>query len=857
MSDSAGRLTPDQPNEPHMDALIEAFLDRYRRGERPSISEYLEKYPHLAERVRELYPVFMFLERLGAGAEEAAADGIAHFPDASSGTGNLRQLGEYRIAREIGRGGMGVVYEAWQESLGRQVALKVLPLHSLTDERFLKRFRLEAHAAAKLQHPNIVPIFGIGEEGGIHYFAMQYIRGENVARLVREVARLTDGNLPPSEESSGSGSLSTTIALGLMTGRYDPSLQEAQAQAPDDPSRSAQVDSRSRHEEAATTDSSRGSAQLSPLARPEHLGASHAHESRAVYLQNVARIGQQVAGALSYAHGQGILHRDIKPSNLLIDGRGWPWITDFGLAKVEGIGDLTQSGEVVGTLAYLPPERFRGASDARSDVYGLGLTLYELLTLHRPFAEMDRAVLMQKVVAEMPPRSRDLDARIPPALDAIVMRAIEKDPGRRQQTAAEFERELAMFLAGEPVVGPRKAIVVRGSFAPRTRRAAVAAAILIVVLLAGFYGFLGGRSRPEFSEPFALLVGPGRHCPSGVAAADLDANGFMDLITVNAGSGDISVLMSRGARSFAEAVRFPTGAMPRTVAAVDIDGDHVVDLVVGNQHSQDLVVLRGDGRGSFTEKQKVLFAEQIFAVASADLDGDGAPDLTVSGKKNHVWVLRNEGGKFAEPPAPYAVGEIPAYLVIEDIDGDGRRDIVTVNLWDRERHISLLYNRGDGTFEEPEHHAVCDRFACGVIAADFDGDGTMDLAGSGGQPNNTTGGFDIGTTMWLLRNEGGRAFAEATSVEIGAPFQSLIAADLDGDGHKDVAAVGGMNTLIVLRNDGKANFEKVVKTLPGIGPSALVATDLDGDGRIDLAVSTFQSNEVVVLPNRGGVFSGR
>src|SRR5207248_2626206 len=149
------------------------------------------------------------------------------------------------------------------------------------------------------------------------------------------------------------------------------------------------------------------------------------------YPRAVARLGVQAAEALEYAHSQGVLHRDVKPSNLLLDSHGILWITDFGLAKASGSVDLTHTGDIVGTVRYMAPERFQGRCDARSDVYALGLTLYELLTLRPAFDAADRLTLIDQIAHRQPPRPRARDSRIPRDLETIVMKAIDKDPARR------------------------------------------------------------------------------------------------------------------------------------------------------------------------------------------------------------------------------------------------------------------------------------------------------------------------------------------------------------------------------------------------------------------------------------------
>jgi WD40 repeat protein len=188
---------------------------------------------------------------------------------------------------------------------------------------------------------------------------------------------------------------------------------------------------------------------------------SSVESDRRHYFESVARIGQQAAGALVYAHQRGVLHRDIKPSNLLLDESGVVWVTDFGLAKTDEDG-LTRTGDILGTFRYMAPERFQGQSDARSDVYALGLTLYELLTLRPGFDAPDRLRVMELVKESEPPTPRSLDSRIPRDLETIVLTAIAKDPKRRYQTAEAMAEDLHRFLAGEPIKARRTSQVERG-----------------------------------------------------------------------------------------------------------------------------------------------------------------------------------------------------------------------------------------------------------------------------------------------------------------------------------------------------------------------------------------------------------
>jgi serine/threonine protein kinase len=176
-----------------VDDLVEGYLERYRRGERPSLIEYTNKYPELAERIRTLFPALLVMEELGSrggqptGPQEGETGVVAAMP---------QRLGDYLLLRAVGSGGMGIVYEAIQESLGRHVALKTLPFHQLGDATRLERFRREARAAARLHHAHIVPVHGIGEHDGVHFYTMQFIRGHGLDAILREVKRLRDDSSP-------------------------------------------------------------------------------------------------------------------------------------------------------------------------------------------------------------------------------------------------------------------------------------------------------------------------------------------------------------------------------------------------------------------------------------------------------------------------------------------------------------------------------------------------------------------------------------------------------------------------------------------------------------------------------------
>ena len=329
-----------------------------------------------------------------------------------------RQFGDYRILREIGRGGMGVVYEAEQVSLGRRVALKVLPGQASSDRMIRERFRREARAAARLHHTNIVPVFEVGQDGDVRYYAMQFIQGMGLDAVINELRRLRERarsepkigaasegrSLRPRREHSGQAIEAPTLGEGIeispvlrsiLTGRFDPGgrspelvgaspsmLARALAGGLATPTGTG-TENRAAGTRPAPTSTEPGGATagdatgpqpehpptpaLSPSALPSSTSAilpggtqlSSAESGRWGFFRGLAQIGRQIAGGLAYAHARGIVHRDIKPSNLLLDTEGVVWIADFGLAKGDDEG-LTHTGDILGTLRYMAPERFRG-----------------------------------------------------------------------------------------------------------------------------------------------------------------------------------------------------------------------------------------------------------------------------------------------------------------------------------------------------------------------------------------------------------------------------------------------------------------------------------------------------------------
>ncbi len=786
----------------NLQGLVDSFVERYRRGERPSVSEYLEKNPELAEKIREVFPALLLLGELRSGALSGRDAGPGTGSAAAPGLRDLPRLGEYRLIRELGRGGMGVVYEAEQESLGRRVALKVLPFHSLMDTRRIERFQREARAVASLQHPGIVPVFGIGTHEGIHYYAMQLVEGESLDRVLPEVRRLSGKQTAPignasSDLASGSSPLGTSIALRLLSDSFDMAVPTPGALTP--PSQFAP-----------------GGTSSSPSFK----------KSARNYYQSVARMAGQVAEALAYAHGKGIWHRDIKPSNLILDTAGRTWVADFGLAKAAEAEELTRTGEVVGTLHYMAPEQFEGRVDHRSDIYSLGLTLYELLTLEPAFSARNRWQLEKGAPREfLPPRQ--VDSRIPPSLEKIVLKAAQGDPESRYQSALEMAEDLGRFLRAQPVRAKLPGLGYPFKLFIKRRWAAIAAVAMLIVVTG-----------------LALLVGLGAHhplAPRSVIARDLDGDGDSDLVTANDGSNSVSVLLNNGTGGFTVAGHFGVGSRPFSVVAEDLDSDGDLDLVVSSLGSGSMTMLRNIEGGQFEKAGTIDIGAGTYYMASGDLDGDRDPDLAAAAGSNGVHVLRNQGSFRFEKALPMEIPGLAIHVAMADLDGDQDKDLVIASLEQVPvKNFSILKNRGNGSFEDPVSFDL-GKPVLFMEAADLDGDGDLDLAA-------THYGHSGITVLW---NEGNGLFGNVESIPVKSLLDATAARDFDGDGMVDLAAAGSENYAGVWRNLGSGRFEPGENLWAGTSPVWLEAVDLEGDRDLDLVVANVGSNDLTLFFNDG------
>ncbi len=345
-----GNLPVNEPTDEPLPPEVERFLDRLQRGEQPDPAALLADHPEWA-------PLLDCLIQLDGLAGRVAGETP---PLADSEP--CADFGDYELLEEIGRGGMGVVFRARQKRLGRIVALKMVLASRLASPESLARFALEAQAAARLRHPQIVSVYDAGQRHGQHYYAMQYVAGSDLAQLA-------------------------------AAGPLDP--------------------------------------------------------------KQAARTMALVARAVQYLHEQGIVHRDLKPSNILLDETGNPQVADFGLAKLIAEGtDLTQSGTIVGTAAYMAPEQARGGRrevGPSADVYSLGAILFELLTGRPPFESAAPLDVLLQLLGSEPPQPRQLNRRIPLELELIVLHCLEKAPRDRYRSAAALADDLERYLRGEPL----------------------------------------------------------------------------------------------------------------------------------------------------------------------------------------------------------------------------------------------------------------------------------------------------------------------------------------------------------------------------------------------------------------------
>jgi hypothetical protein len=458
MSESAfPKSIEDLPHElqERIAELFEQYAASVERGEPACLESFFLEYPHLRSTMERMVADIDVLCRISTDRKIGAS---VDFDSGSVTKGTV--LGDFEILREVGRGGMGIVYLARQQSLQRSVALKMLPFAAILDPNQIARFHTEAQAAASLHHPNIVPVYSVGCERGVHYYSMQYIDGQAAEAFL---------------DSLRNGS----------------AMEESR------------VDSTSFFGEAARIDSV-----------PNGIHSTRRTRESSHYVRQIVGKMADVAKALDFAHARGVVHRDIKPSNLMIDRQGNFWLTDFGLARVQDGQSVTIAGDLLGTLRYMSPEQANGRShlvDHRADIYSFGVTLYELLTLQCAFLGSDRFEVLAAIQRAKPVSPRAINPAIPADLETIIAKCMSFEKDDRYATAGEIADDLNRFLNHQPIAARRPSAVDRlGKWALRKKKWVAVAAVAMLMLALGSITFafviLQQRSRAEMFASNAQLI---------------------------------------------------------------------------------------------------------------------------------------------------------------------------------------------------------------------------------------------------------------------------------------------------------------------------------------------------------------
>ena len=506
--------------------IVDDVLSKMARGEAVDVEQYAAEHPDVADVLRHAIPALRAVAQSGSSHGTRVDSGLSNHDNDETPISPNRPLGDYQIIRELGRGGMGVVYEAEQTSLGRTVALKVLPFAGMVRGNALQRFQNEVRAAATLDHPNIVSVYSVGEERGVHYYAMQLVRGQSLAEVIQQLAAIHDDGRElnaqsisevVSRETLLSHRESRPLRAGEgrampVTNHPSPKPRSSTSTLPrkgediNDPAASGRVKSSATEpteelpsrENRQATNSTRaeGKATASTLQTSGH--------DRDFY-RSIAVLAAQAADALQHAHERGVIHRDIKPGNLMLDADSQLYVTDFGLARIESDAAMTMTGDLIGTLRYMSPEQAlakRVVIDHRSDIYSLGMTLYELLALRPAFTTTDRQELLKQIAFEDPIKPRQIDRSIPAELETILLKAIEKNPDDRYATAGELAEDLRALLEDRPIQAKRPTLTQRTTKWARRNQTLVntAAATLAIAIAIG--GGLLWRERANTLAAF-------------------------------------------------------------------------------------------------------------------------------------------------------------------------------------------------------------------------------------------------------------------------------------------------------------------------------------------------------------------
>lgn len=572
-----------------VDLLIERFLELHRAGEPVTPEGYAEQHPAHAGQLMELLPTLLQLEEM---KRDRASTGAG---PARVALPSMDRLGDFRIERELGRGGMGVVFEAVQESLNRRVALKVLPQASLLTGNQLKRFQREAQTAARLHHTNIVPVYGSGETEGYHWYAMQFIAGQSLDRW-----RAKQATHPPS--SAG------------------------------------------------------------------------AWRSRARF---VARVGVSAASALHCAHGHGTLHRDVKPGNFLLDQEDDLWVTDFGLAKALENEGLTNSGDLLGTLQYMAPEQFSGQYDVRSEVYALGVTLYEMLTLAPAFAGQQRSELMERVRGQRFEPLAKACPDLPKDLAVIIGKAMAREPQDRYPDALALQHDLEAFLEDRPVAARRLSALAQAERWCRRNRG-IAAAMLVTLL-----AVVGAAVTGWYS--YGVTQG-------ALRLAQREGDRAEDSLRISQGA--LQLAQREGERAESN-LRLSLDAFGDVFDAL-VGRDPVLDFEEDPETGEETVVVQ-----STVRQDDVILLQEMLAFydrfATANADSESLRYETARARRRVGAIHAQLGSPTSLETAQAAFGKaLEGFQTISD--RDVRRDVANVQV-----DLGKLYERQGRTGEAREH----------------------------------------------------------------------------------------------------------------------------------------------------------
>jgi serine/threonine protein kinase len=803
------------PRSPIAVALDE-FASAWLQGAAPDPDEFCRRHPECGPELRRRLQDFLEARPSRVGA----SGGLAAPPPAA---GEWKTLGDFRIVQEIGRGGMGVVYLAHQLSLRRSVALKVLPAHLTLQPETIARFEREASMAARLRHPGIVEVYAVGSEGGHHFYAMELVEGTPLDRVL---AKMREEPLD----------------------RLDGATLEAAVSA---------------HRLAiASAEESRGGG--TEEGKPERRPSSAWNRS---YIETTCGLVVQVAEALDHAHRAGVLHRDVKPANILVRDDGSAVLTDFGLAREEGLPSLSRTGEFAGTPYYVSPEQAMGRRvkvDHRADLYSLGVTLYELLTLRRPFEGRTTQEVLGLILTKEPANPRRWNPLLPRDLVTIILKAIEKDPDRRYQDGKALAADLRAFLSYKPIAARPESLQERAWKFARRHRAAMASACALLLGAAGW-------GVAWWLRPGLLTVTS--PTPGATVFVDGVALGTTPLESLSLRPGLHRIRMEKGEDLFSteEEILVERGR-PRQIERA-LASRHGILRLESDPAGARITLLDGKGAavpveestpalldlraGRYTarfELEGFEPREKVVEVGAGGMrtDCDIAWEtgrLDLEGFREGVEVEVHRGERVdAEGPSWNVTLPLReplrlpsgAYSMRARLPGHDRRDL--------EGREAVHVAPGSTTRARIWLPPLERRFEVGVadpietlLLADVDGDGVFEVVGG-----------TLSGRVLVFRGDGSLR-AEA---RIGAPVSVLVSADFDGRGLRSLVAGGRGESgqswsesefpLVAMDGGRKVRFAAKIRG----SAVAIEAGDTDGDGRDEVFVAT-AAGRVVAFDGEG------